>query len=81
MIQHSAPTSFERQFKRELPHLYKYFQEAPVDKVQHKLLLFVAALVPDVLLIYHMHPDKYVLYLFYPTKEGHLMFFFCSQIK
>ncbi|XP_031124577.1 sterol 3-beta-glucosyltransferase UGT80B1 isoform X2 [Ipomoea triloba] len=36
VVPYSAPASFERQFKRELPHLYKYLQEAPVDKVGWK---------------------------------------------
>ncbi|XP_060667250.1 uncharacterized protein LOC132799442 [Ziziphus jujuba] len=32
----SAPSSFERQFKKELPLLYKYLQESPSKKVYWK---------------------------------------------
>lgn len=34
----SAPATFERQFQRELPLLYKYLTEAPSGKVFLKLL-------------------------------------------
>ncbi|MQL75572.1 hypothetical protein Taro_007955 [Colocasia esculenta] len=33
VVPYSAPSSFERRFKDELPLLYRYLQEAPVDKV------------------------------------------------
>ncbi|XP_057978225.1 sterol 3-beta-glucosyltransferase UGT80B1 isoform X2 [Malania oleifera] len=32
VVPYSAPSSFERCFKRKLPRLYEYFQEAPVNK-------------------------------------------------
>ncbi|XP_072959879.1 sterol 3-beta-glucosyltransferase UGT80B1 isoform X7 [Typha angustifolia] len=31
LVPYSAPSSFERQFRQELPFLYKYFQEAPAN--------------------------------------------------
>ncbi|KAE8665156.1 XS domain-containing / XS zinc finger domain-containing protein-related-like protein isoform 1 [Hibiscus syriacus] len=33
VVPYSAPSFFERHFRKELPLLYKYFQEAPADKV------------------------------------------------
>ena len=33
ILLYSAPAFFERQFRKELPLLYKYLQEAPADKV------------------------------------------------
>ncbi|WOL09173.1 UDP-sugar-dependent glycosyltransferase 52 isoform X2 [Canna indica] len=36
VIPYSAPSAFERQFKQELPHLYKYFQTAPPTMVSWK---------------------------------------------
>ncbi|XP_055816236.1 uncharacterized protein LOC129885824 isoform X2 [Solanum dulcamara] len=33
---HSAPSSFERQFRKEHPELYNHLQEAPTDKVGWK---------------------------------------------
>ncbi|KAK9698182.1 hypothetical protein RND81_08G087300 [Saponaria officinalis] len=33
VMHYTAPSSFERQFRRELPDLYKYLQEAPADKL------------------------------------------------
>ncbi|EOX97367.1 UDP-Glycosyltransferase superfamily protein, putative [Theobroma cacao] len=33
VVPYSAPSSFERHFRKELPFLYKYLQEAPTDKV------------------------------------------------
>nr|XP_024933330.2 sterol 3-beta-glucosyltransferase UGT80B1 isoform X2 [Ziziphus jujuba var. spinosa] len=33
LVPYSAPSSFERQFKKELPLLYKYLQESPTKKV------------------------------------------------
>ncbi|GMH24485.1 hypothetical protein Nepgr_026328 [Nepenthes gracilis] len=33
VVPYSAPSSFERQFRQELPLLYKYFKEAPVSKI------------------------------------------------
>ncbi|CAH9079634.1 unnamed protein product [Cuscuta europaea] len=36
VVPYSAPASFERQFRRELPLLYKYLQEAPAGKVGWK---------------------------------------------
>lgn len=33
VVPYSAPSSFEHQFRKELPQLYKYFQEAPVNKI------------------------------------------------
>ncbi|XP_059452589.1 uncharacterized protein LOC132183199 [Corylus avellana] len=33
VVPYSAPSSFERQFRKELPLLYRYLQEAPIDKV------------------------------------------------
>ncbi|XP_021286934.1 sterol 3-beta-glucosyltransferase UGT80B1 isoform X2 [Herrania umbratica] len=33
VVPYSAPSSFERHFRKELPLLYKYLQEAPTDKV------------------------------------------------
>ncbi|KAK6156947.1 hypothetical protein DH2020_011195 [Rehmannia glutinosa] len=32
VVPYSAPSSFERQFRNELPHLYKYLREAPTGK-------------------------------------------------
>lgn len=37
---YSAPSSFERRFKKEFPLLYKYLQEAPPDKASHVSFLF-----------------------------------------
>lgn len=34
----SAPSSFERYFREELPPLYEYLQEAPIDKVSHGIV-------------------------------------------
>ncbi|XP_009780131.1 uncharacterized protein [Nicotiana sylvestris] len=36
VVPYSAPSSFERQFRKELPDLYKYLQEAPSHKVGWK---------------------------------------------
>jgi len=36
VVHYTAPSFFERQFKRELPLLYRYLQEAPADKVGWK---------------------------------------------
>ncbi|KAL9239809.1 hypothetical protein vseg_014093 [Gypsophila vaccaria] len=36
VMQYTAPSSFEWQFRRELPDLYKYLQEAPDDKLGWK---------------------------------------------
>ncbi|KAL3638156.1 hypothetical protein CASFOL_018026 [Castilleja foliolosa] len=33
VVPYSAPSSFERQFRHELPLLYKYLREAPVGKI------------------------------------------------
>ncbi|GMY06172.1 sterol 3-beta-glucosyltransferase UGT80B1 isoform X3 [Fagus crenata] len=33
VVPYSAPSSFERHFKKELPFLYRYLQEAPTNKV------------------------------------------------
>ncbi|KAH7657383.1 UDP-glucuronosyl/UDP-glucosyltransferase protein [Dioscorea alata] len=33
VVPYSAPSSFEHRFRQELPLLYKYFQEAPANKV------------------------------------------------
>ncbi|KAK1306781.1 hypothetical protein QJS10_CPA10g00556 [Acorus calamus] len=33
VVPYSAPSSFERKFSAEFPLLYKYFQEAPADKL------------------------------------------------
>ncbi|KAL1534284.1 sterol 3-beta-glucosyltransferase isoform X4 [Salvia divinorum] len=33
VVPYSAPTSFERQFRNELPLLYKYLREAPSSKI------------------------------------------------
>ncbi|KAK6135417.1 hypothetical protein DH2020_030836 [Rehmannia glutinosa] len=33
VVPYSAPSSFERQFRNELPHLYKYLREAPTGKI------------------------------------------------
>ncbi|KAF3435186.1 hypothetical protein FNV43_RR22273 [Rhamnella rubrinervis] len=33
VVPYSAPSSFERQFKRDLPLLYKYLQESPIKQV------------------------------------------------
>ncbi|KAG6409189.1 hypothetical protein SASPL_132223 [Salvia splendens] len=33
VVPYSAPTSFERQFRNELPLLYKYLREAPTGKI------------------------------------------------
>ncbi|XP_010261041.1 PREDICTED: sterol 3-beta-glucosyltransferase UGT80B1 isoform X2 [Nelumbo nucifera] len=33
VVPYSAPSSFERRFKKEFPLLYKYLQESPVDQV------------------------------------------------
>ncbi|KAG7551809.1 hypothetical protein ISN45_Aa06g024430 [Arabidopsis thaliana x Arabidopsis arenosa] len=33
VVPYSPPSGFERQFRKELPDLYKYFKEAPVGKV------------------------------------------------
>ncbi|XP_038681893.1 UDP-sugar-dependent glycosyltransferase 52 isoform X2 [Tripterygium wilfordii] len=33
VVPYSAPSSFERQFRKELPLLYKYLQEAPFNRV------------------------------------------------
>jgi hypothetical protein len=33
VVPYSAPSSFERHFKKELPLLYRYLQEAPTNKV------------------------------------------------
>ncbi|KAG8368757.1 hypothetical protein BUALT_Bualt15G0079100 [Buddleja alternifolia] len=33
VVPYSAPSSFERQFRKELPLLYKYLQEAPTGKI------------------------------------------------
>ncbi|XP_020250119.1 sterol 3-beta-glucosyltransferase UGT80B1 isoform X2 [Asparagus officinalis] len=36
VLPYSAPSSFERQFRHEFPLLFKYFQEAPAEKVSWK---------------------------------------------
>ncbi|KAM7478888.1 hypothetical protein LguiA_027101 [Lonicera macranthoides] len=36
VVPYSAPSSFERHFKEELPLLYEYLQEAPINKVSWK---------------------------------------------
>ncbi|KAK6945589.1 hypothetical protein RJ641_013133, partial [Dillenia turbinata] len=36
VVPYSAPSSFERHFRNELPHLYDYLQDAPTDKVGWK---------------------------------------------
>lgn len=36
VVPYSAPSSFERQLRTQLPLLYRYLQEAPVDKVGWK---------------------------------------------
>ncbi|GLT27889.1 hypothetical protein SLA2020_028570 [Shorea laevis] len=36
VVPYSAPSSFERQFTKELPLLYKYLQEAPANKISWK---------------------------------------------
>ncbi|CAL5329711.1 unnamed protein product [Camellia sinensis] len=36
VVPYSAPSSFERYFREELPPLYEYLQEAPIDKVGWK---------------------------------------------
>ncbi|XP_062176449.1 sterol 3-beta-glucosyltransferase UGT80B1 isoform X5 [Alnus glutinosa] len=33
VVPYSVPSSFERRFRKELPLLYRYLQEAPIDKV------------------------------------------------
>ncbi|ESQ32013.1 hypothetical protein EUTSA_v10004004mg [Eutrema salsugineum] len=33
VVPYSPPSGFERQFRKELPELYKYLKEAPIDKV------------------------------------------------
>ncbi|CAA0839037.1 UDP-Glycosyltransferase superfamily protein [Striga hermonthica] len=33
VVPYSAPSSFERQFRNELPLLYKYLQQAPIGKI------------------------------------------------
>ncbi|XP_020097037.1 sterol 3-beta-glucosyltransferase isoform X2 [Ananas comosus] len=36
VVPYSAPSSFERRFKQDLPLLYKYFQDAPANMVSWK---------------------------------------------
>nr|CAD1843062.1 unnamed protein product [Ananas comosus var. bracteatus] len=36
VVPYSAPSSFERRFKQDLPLLYKYFQDAPANTVSWK---------------------------------------------
>lgn len=54
----SAPSSFEHRFRQELPLLYKYFQEAPANKVQDTYcdaVIFVIISFWDNNLVLFMH--------------------------
>lgn len=64
----SAPSSFERQFRNELPLLYKYLQEAPTGKVCNQLLLALwflcscnAMHFTELKLAFLVYPDKSLL--------------------
>jgi hypothetical protein len=39
VVPYSPPSGFERQFRKELPDLYKYLKEAPIGKVFHMIVI------------------------------------------